>query len=663
MSQPREPRALELLGEQFRALGEPPRPRLGVTPRTLLVALVMTVLLAGVATAAILIAQGAPLPAPNARDLQSSGVPLPATARLAALDAPDPRVGLPPWDLRLSRTAAGETCTAVGQVLNGQFGIVGLDHVFRALPLGGVDACGVPARDGPVLAGARVFLGAGAADTRTVVNGVTGPGASAVTVYGPDGARRLALGPDGSFLTVYAGYAEEVRPRIVIAMRDGRTRTVALAQSVAHEVADPSGQYGWQASGGADTGPGAYPDENCAQASELVGRNNPSQIDSSLTPTVCGRLTSTPLFALFRRFVPGSGEHSGYPWGNSPPRTLVYGAAAPRVEKLTLTGAGAPQQLAIDPHGGVFLAVLDGHVNPRRLALQASLRDGTTFSYRPGGRLYEELGNRPLAEPPVPAYREPLPAAGAEPPQSELPIASTMRETIRAADPAGGPEWVLRSWRGRRNPRANFGPGYRPNSFFCEQVGVLEGGRLVEPRATQPRLALVAGPERAGNVGGCNDPGSLLRSPPWVDTVAFVADPYAYQPQPLRTIVTGQLRPDARYAVLVGAGPSRPVRADANHAFMFVLPGRYWNAELRISAIVKGRRVGGPPQPGPPPSVEAPQARAPDPNGGAPWGFSADSTGSAYGQIVTGRLASIAAGSGQVRAGGDGFTSGGNPRL
>jgi hypothetical protein len=54
-------------------------------------------------------------------------------------------------------------------VLGGQFGIVGLDHIFRALPLGGVDACGVQSPDGPLLAGARVFLGDATTEARTIV--------------------------------------------------------------------------------------------------------------------------------------------------------------------------------------------------------------------------------------------------------------------------------------------------------------------------------------------------------------------------------------------------------------------------------------------------------------------------------------------------------------
>ena len=316
---------LDALGGEFRRLGEPPRSRAGFTRRALLIAVVLALLLAGVAAGAILITQGAPLPAPNAKDLRSSGVPLPATVRLARLDALDPNPAEPPWDIRLSHTRAGETCTAVGQVLGARFGVVGLDHVFRALPLGGVDACGVDAPGGPVLAGARVFVGDSPQDARTVVNGVAGSGARSVTVYGPGGARALPLGPQGSFITVYRGYVEEVHPRVVVITRNGRSHTIAFAPSSAFEVADPQGGSPWEVSGDADLEAGAYPDENCAQASQEFGRTNPSRVDASLTPEVCGRLGHQPLFVLMRRFVPGSGERSGFPWGNNPPEHWCTG--------------------------------------------------------------------------------------------------------------------------------------------------------------------------------------------------------------------------------------------------------------------------------------------------------------------------------------------------
>jgi hypothetical protein len=667
---------LDALGGEFRRLGEPRRPVVGLTRRTLLLALALALLLGGVAAAAVLITQGAPLPAPNAVDLQSSGVPLPATVRLAGLDAPDPDPSEPPWDIRLSRTRAGETCTAVGQVLGGQFGIVGLDHVFRALPLGGADACGVDAPDGPVLAGARVFVGTSAQSARTVVNGVAGSGARSVTVYGPEGPRALRLGPQGSFITVYPGYVEEVRPRVVVVTRDGASHTIAFAQSAAFEVADPDGGSPWEASGEADLGPGAYPDESCAQASQELGRANPSRFNSPLTPEVCGRLGEHPLFVLMRRFVAGSGEHTGFPWGDNPARTLVYGAAAPRVASLTLSGAGTPRRLAIDPHGGVFLAVLDGHVDPRSLTLTARLRDGSSVSYRRSANLLEppftpvegagaqtSTVSRPLREPPVPAYRSPLPAKQALPAPPDVPLMSTVRETLRAKDPAGGAEWALRSWRGLPNPRADFGGGFHPKHMLCLQVGVLDRGRLVEPRPGSTPLPLSVGQEY-GVGGGCTQPSALARFGPLAETVSYVEDPYAYAPRPLRTVVSGLLALDARHPVLLGAGPPRPLALDANHAFLAVLPGRYWDAPLRISATLDGRTVlaragrEGRPGPGVP---TTPQSRAPDPDGGAPWGFAAGSDGShAYGRIVEGRLATIEAQSGALRYGLQGWSGGGS---
>ncbi len=656
---------LEALGGEFRRLGEPSTSRGGFTRRTLTVALVLVLLLGGVAAAAILITRGAPLQAPNALDLQAGGVPLPSTVRLAGLDAADPNPAEPPWDIRLSRTRAGETCTAVGQVLGDQFGIVGLDHVFRALPLGGVDACGVNAPEGPVLTGARVFVGTSTPDARTVVNGIAGDGARSVTVYGPGPPRALRLGPEGSFITVYGGYVEEVQPRVVVVTRDGSTHTVALAQSSAFEVADPSGESSWQVSGGADLEPRAFADENCAQASEEVGRNVPSQFEASLTPQVCGRLGKQPLFVSMRRFVPGSGERTGFPWGNKPARTLVYGAASPLVATLTLTGAGSSRVLPVDPHEGVFLAVLDGHVDPRALTLTAHLRNGRSVSYAGSQNLFDPRSNRPIPPTPVPAYREPLPASVAEPAPPDVPLRNTVRETLRAKDPAGGPKWALRSWLGTGNPRANFGAGYHPKRFLCMQVGVLEGDRLVEPRPGSTPLPLSLTQEY-GVGGGCNATSDLTRFPPMAEPVSYLESPFSYAPRPLRTVIGGMLRLDASRPELLGAGPPRRLPLDANHAFLLVLPGRYWDAPLRISAVIGGRTVVGRAVQGfpGPPAPSAPQARAPDPNGGAPWGFAAGADGStAYGQIVDGRIASIEPRSGALRDAPDGWSGGGSPGL
>jgi hypothetical protein len=662
---------LETLGEGFRRLGEPPAPRRDTLPRALVIGVALVLLLAGVAAAAILISRGAPLPAPNAVDLSSSGVPIPASAHLAGLDVPDPDPSAPPWDIRISRTRAGETCTAVGQVLGGQFGIVGLDHVFRALPLGGVDACGVRSPNGPLLAGARVFLGAASTEARTVVNGIAGVGARSVTAYGPEGARKLTLGPEGSFITVYRGYVEDVRPRIVVVTADGSSHTIAFASSAAFEVADPDGGSPWQASGNPALSPDAYPDENCAQVSQELGRSDPSREGASLTPVVCGRLGRQPLFVLMRRFVPGSGEATGYPWGNKQARTLVYGAVSRRVASLTLSGVGAPRPVPIDAHGGVFLAVLDGHVDPHALTLSAHLHDGRSTSYRRSTDLREEgstavmLDNARakgwLSEPDDPTYREPVPVSREFPPSS-VPIPSTVRETLHASDPAGGPEWDLRSWQGLPNPRARWGES-PPARLVCFQVGIRRGGGLFEPRPGASPRPLEVGQEAGTETGGCNATAYVADHPPVAIAESYTDHPYAYTPNPERTVVAGMLPPDATHPLLLGAGAPRALKTDANHMFMAVLPGRYWHSPLRVSVVEHGRTiVPSAASTSPvPPVLMVPQARAPDPDGGAPWGYAEGVDGSSsYGRIVDGRLAGISEREGSVRNGPMGW-GGGEP--
>ena len=655
---------IEQLGEQFGQLGEPAPQRARVPRRTLVFAALLVLALGGVAAAAILISQGAPLPAPHVQDLRSSGVPLPGSVRLAGLDAPDPDSSALPWDIRLSRTNDGETCSAVGQVFDGQFGIVGLDHVFRALPLGGVDACGVDSPDGPVLAGARVFVGTNAQEARTVVNGVAGEGARSVMAYGPEGARELRLGPEGSFITVYRGYVEEVRPRVVVVTRDGHSHTIAFAASSAFETPDPEGGSPWQVSGEAQLSPGAYPDENCAQASRELGPADPSHFSAALTPEVCGRLGQQPLFVLMRRFVPptkSEADFSGrvpqhdealsFPWGPNPPRTLVYGAAAPRVASLTLSGDGPARSLPIDPHGGAFLAVLDGHVDPRSLTLTARLRSGQTLTYTHSANLLSYYNNRPLAEAPVPAYREPLPESATQLPPFETPLPASVRQTLHAADPAGGPTWALRSWQGLPNPHIDGGSGIGSEHSICLSVGVLRGGVLVEPGLDSSGRPLSSAKDYDILLGGCTQPKSVDRIGHLLQVQGYVDRPFTYAPKPARTVVFGLLPAGATDAALLGAGAPRHLQLDRNDAFLAVLAGRYWDAALRLSYRLHGRIVGSGPAPRSVPAT-LPQARAPDPDGGAPWGIaSSRECATAIGRIVDGRLAYIDELSGALMSG------------
>jgi hypothetical protein len=655
------PRALEQLGEELDRVagallldvkGSRDALRPAAAGRLSLVAVcVLLLALAAAATAAVLlIQQGSPLPAPHAQDLRSSGIPLPGSARLAGLDAPDPSSSNPPWDVRLSRTSSGETCTAVGQVFDGRFGIVGLDHVFRAFPLGSVDSCGIDSGDGPLLVGAKDFVGATPSEARTVLSGVAGNGVRSVTAYGAGAPRRLKLGAQGSFITVYAGQAEEVRPRVVIVMRDGRRRTIALEQSSVLEVPDPDGVAAWAASTEPDLAPNASPDEDCVQVTREQSQSEPRRFELPLTPQICGRLSPSPLFVQMRRFVPGE-DSSRFPWGNWPSRTIVYGIAAPRVSSLMLTGTGAARALAIDRRGGAFMAVLDGHVDPRSLTLSATLRSGGQVSYRRPSGLLAYPSNAPIGAQVVPAYRLPVTATPTPPPPFELPIASTVTEALRAADPAGGPEWVMRSWQGRAN-RSVAGVG--DERSLCAELGVRWRGRLVEPSATPSARSRSLNAEG----GRCNGAKALTRMRYMLALESFLDDPYEYTPHPERAVLSGMLPPGARDPVLLGVGPPRALPVDANNAFLVVLSGHYWNARPRISYLLHGRRVGKLPG-GPGPRLyqrgteaPVPQVRAPDPDGAAPWGFAAThDCATAVGRIVDGRLATIDLSDGVLKAG------------
>jgi hypothetical protein len=655
------PRALEQLGDELdRVAGAALRGahrsrgvlRRAPVGRLSVVAICVLLLLVAAAAAAavLLIQQGSPLPAPHAQDLSSSGIPLPRSAHLAGLDAPDPESSDPPWDLRLSRTSTGETCTAVGQVFNGRFGIVGLDHVFRALPLGSVDSCGTDSGVGPVLVGAKSFVGWAPGGARTVVSGVAGSGARSVTVETAGTRRRLKLGLHGSFITVYAGEAEEVRPRVLIVTRDGHSHTIALEQSGAFEAADPEGGAAWAASTEPDLEPAASPDEDCVQVTRQPSQSEPSRVTMPLTPEICGHLSASPLFVQMRRFVPGE-EATPFPWGNSPSRTIVYGVATPRIEGLLLAGAGAPRALAIDPRGGAFMAVLDGHVDPRSLTLTAKLRNGTVLTYRRPTGLLASRGNAPIRPQSVPAYRSPAPLRATLPPPFEFPIAATVRETRRGAGSVGAPEWVLRSWQGEANKRVR---GVAHERFLCSALGVLWHGRLVEPSATPSARSVALSPES----GRCNQAKDLARTRYMLALEGFLDDPYEYTPHPASTILSGMLPPGASDPVLLGVGHARVLPVDANNAFLVVLSGHYWNARPRISYRLHGRRVGK--LHGPTGSrlyergteAPVPQVRAPDPDGAAPWGFTATrNCETAVGRIVAGRLAHIDLWDGVLEAG------------
>jgi hypothetical protein len=106
--------------------------------RTLAIALAAALLLAGVAFAASYALTGSPIPGARGTDVPPEATPRPGTAQMVDLRGQDPDGNAPPWTLRLSTSRTGQLCAAVGQEVEGDFGLVGLDGRFRRLPLLGV---------------------------------------------------------------------------------------------------------------------------------------------------------------------------------------------------------------------------------------------------------------------------------------------------------------------------------------------------------------------------------------------------------------------------------------------------------------------------------------------------------------------------------------------
>jgi hypothetical protein len=167
----------------------------------------------------------------------------PGTSQVLAPRAADPEAGVAPWALRISRSGTGLTCTTVGQVQGDQFGLVGLDGTFRALPEANADACG-----SGVLLGTRVFAAERAEDVRTVVNGFASEDVERVTISVRGGAPKpVDRSSEGGFVHVLRGYPEDSAPVVTVESSAG-SRRYAFAGEEGFSIIDPDGGPAWKLS-------------------------------------------------------------------------------------------------------------------------------------------------------------------------------------------------------------------------------------------------------------------------------------------------------------------------------------------------------------------------------------------------------------------------------
>jgi hypothetical protein len=344
---------------------------------------------AGAATYYVL--HASPIAPFAAQDVPAEQRVAPGTSHVLALRAKDP-AGAPAWTLRLARSDTGLVCGTVGQVVGGEFGLVGLDHRFRAVPEINADACGQSSRDGVALLGTRVFDATRYGDVRTVINGVAGSDLAQVLVGLRGRAPRpVAHDGDGAFLVAATGYPEDLQPVVVLRWSDGHTRRVALVASPS-VVADPLGGRAWRAelfSGGRHlrtvTEPNGrhvkVPVYSCV--SFFTARWQKSGVARS--PAACGFAHSYPapdrsLFFTTRRLSGGrrieDGTRIGGAWNRHAPRTALWGAIGrAQAREIVITAPGIRRTLR-PTFNGLLLVVLPPSVDPARVRVELRLAGG-----------------------------------------------------------------------------------------------------------------------------------------------------------------------------------------------------------------------------------------------------------------------------------------------
>jgi hypothetical protein len=279
----------------------------------------------------------------------------------SVLDAPraaDPDAGALPWTVRVSRSGTGLTCSTVGQVRGAEFGLVGLDGVFRAIPEANADACGEPG----TLLGARVFAARRTRDVRTVVNGVAGDDVAKVTLtLAGRPPRVLEHSPAGAFAFVIRGYPEDVAPVVTLERRGGAIRRYAFGGGMT--IPDPRGGHAWTVT----TSGGGFKREDRTRIACVAFQRARAGGDRS--PWVCGRESNRREVKLFPLFYRTAVVHG---------RVAIWGSIRARGD--IEIRAGGFSETVDKGRAGAFLVFLPQGTDPKRVTVVIKgRRYGPTF--------------------------------------------------------------------------------------------------------------------------------------------------------------------------------------------------------------------------------------------------------------------------------------------
>lgn len=630
-------------------------------PRAVVISLASLLVLAAVAVAATLVIdRGDPIPAAPPGAVPREQQPVPGTARLNGLGVADPDGG-PSWDVRTSRSRTGLVCATVGQLLDGDLGLVGLDHRFHALPAGAADTCSAPQAHGATLAGARAFRGGSGLHPITVVSGVVAPAVSKA-VASATGAKDIIMkiGPGGAFLAIFDGTPEQRRPRVTLTEADGKTTILRFADTGEYLTPDSGGGTPWTIQRITyNTAPGL----RCIAVQREHGPDSPppgamTGIMTATTPVRCA--PDGTAFASVRRFSPVRRQQwGGYYWDVNPSRTMVWGAVAHAGATVRVSAAGVPERdLAVDAKTLGYAAALDGKIDPASVRVTV---DGRPLTPNAGVR--DKRGK--ILPPPVqPPWRSVASAGSLRVGAPLRPEPATAQVTRRVADPTGGPAWSLRTWIAHVPSQQRVVGSSR--TLRCFQVGVARGGQLILPLgAGRTRtLGLQEADGYCGDAHGDRAIGAYVTRVP-------VDDVTAADPRPQRVILAGVAAPDVRSAQLLGLGGDtarRRVPLAADGSWLVVLPPSALDRRLRLRTVRTDGRTGttslldGGANPCGVSPADA--MRVADPDGGPPWATGSRRTGrscSFVSRIVDGHYGYVDEDDGTVDFGPSFWSGGGAP--
>lgn len=346
--------------------------------------LVLGVVGTAAAAATLTVLRGSPIPAPRPADLQPVMTARAETQRVLGLRATDPAGGATPaYALRTGESQGGLTCVTVGQVDEGEFGIVGTDGRFRKVPPTLIDGCGKETGRGPAVAGARILDSPKYADVRSVVYGVAGPNLRGASLEIRGKARPLDV-QDGAFVTAVQGYPDDNGLVLRLSFDGGRTTTHEIGIGPM-TVVDPSGPAWKLAGSGIERGTRMV--RSCVQ---LVRARATGSTPS--TANVCdatrGTRSGLPKHALsydvrtFRpgdrgQFTPGRFILPQWSWYDAPARTIIWGQTDPkRIRRLTAVATDGSTATTTPSVNGAFAIVFDGTVPAAGMRVTVEWKDG-----------------------------------------------------------------------------------------------------------------------------------------------------------------------------------------------------------------------------------------------------------------------------------------------